>query len=105
MSTFGLDFPGLTPGRLLSWLCPVARRWPADPRPSSGAWSPWPWEGSPSPAIWPPRPSPPRGRSYLGSGRRYSSDDLLKITRELDKQRVRYSQFDDHRIAVAADAA
>ncbi len=104
MSTFGLDFPGLTPGRLLSWL--RARRKALAGRSATLRWSVVALAvgGLSFVGYLAASALTPEGTTYLGSGRRYSSDDLLKITRELDKQRVRYTQFDDNRIAVAADA-
>ncbi len=41
--------------------------------------------------------------TYLGSGRRYSPDDLIKITRVLERQRFPYHIDDQRRIAVAAE--
>jgi len=46
----------------------------------------------------------PAERVYLASGRRYQYDDLVKITRALDAQRVDY-QIDDRRLAVPARLA
>ena len=40
---------------------------------------------------------------YLGSGRRYGPDDLVKITRALDRQRLAYHIDDQRRAAVASD--
>lgn len=104
MSTFGLDFPGLTPGRLLSWL--RARRKALAGRSATLQWSVVALAvgGLSLAGYLAASALAPEGPTYLGSGRRYSSDDLLKITRELDKQRIRYTLLDDHRIVVAADA-
>ncbi len=44
----------------------------------------------------------PPGSHYLAGGRRFYSDDLIKICRALDEQRIDYRQ-DDHRIEVDAD--
>lgn len=44
----------------------------------------------------------PSGSHYLVGGRRFYSDDLIKICRTLDEQRIDYRQ-DDHRIEVTAD--
>jgi type III secretory pathway lipoprotein EscJ len=41
--------------------------------------------------------------SYLRSGQRFSSDDLKKIGRALDRQRIGYRVDDQRRVAVAAD--
>ncbi len=41
--------------------------------------------------------------TYLGSGRRYSPDDLIKITRVLERQRFPYHIDDQRRIAVASE--
>jgi len=46
----------------------------------------------------------PAERVYLSSGRHYSYDDLVKITRALDAQRVDY-QIDDRRLTVPARSA
>lgn len=46
----------------------------------------------------------PAERVFLGSGRRYQYDDLVKITRALDAQRVDY-QIDDRRLSVPAKSA
>lgn len=46
----------------------------------------------------------PAERVYLASGRHYSYDDLVKITRALDAERVDY-QIDDRRLTVAASSA
>ena len=43
------------------------------------------------------------GVRYLVSGRRFSSDDLIKVCRTLDKQRVGYRVDDLRRVEVAAD--
>ena len=40
---------------------------------------------------------------YLVSGRRFSSDDLIKVCTALDKQRVSYRVDDSRRVEVAAD--
>ncbi len=40
---------------------------------------------------------------YLSSGRRYGPDDLVKITRTLDRQRFAYHIDDQRRVAVASD--
>ncbi len=40
---------------------------------------------------------------YLASGRRYGPDDLVKITRLLDRQRIAYHIDDQRRVAVASD--
>ena len=40
---------------------------------------------------------------YLVSGRRFSSDDLIKVCSALDKQRVNYRVDDSRRVEVAAD--
>ena len=104
MSTFGIDFPGLTPGRLLS--SARARRKALAGRSATLQWTVVALAvgGISLTGYLAASALAPVGTTYLGSGRRYSSDDLLKITRELDKQHVRYTQVDDHRIAVAADA-
>lgn len=44
-----------------------------------------------------------RGRFYLVSGRSFCSDDLVKICRSLDKQRLAYRIDDERRIEVTAD--
>ncbi len=44
----------------------------------------------------------PSTAHYLAGGQRYYSDDLIKICRALDEQRIEYRQ-DDHRIEVPAD--
>jgi flagellar M-ring protein FliF len=41
--------------------------------------------------------------SYLASGRRFSSDDLIKVSRALDRLRVDYRIDDQRRVSVAAD--
>ena len=41
--------------------------------------------------------------TYLGSGRRYGPDDLIKITRVLERQRFPYHIDDQRRIAVASE--
>ena len=41
--------------------------------------------------------------SYLGSGRRYGSEDLAKISRALDRARVPYQVDDLRRVAVLSD--
>ena len=41
--------------------------------------------------------------SYLASGRRFSSDDLIKVSRALDRLRIDYRIDDQRRVAVAAD--
>jgi len=41
--------------------------------------------------------------TYLGSGRRYSPDDLIKITRVLERQRIPPHIDDQRRVAVASD--
>jgi flagellar M-ring protein FliF len=41
--------------------------------------------------------------AYLGSGRRYSPDDLIKIRRVLDRQRFPYQIDDQRRVAVAPE--
>ena len=41
--------------------------------------------------------------SYLGSGRRYGSEDLAKISRALDRARVPYQVDDQRRVAVPSD--
>lgn len=46
----------------------------------------------------------PAERVFLGSGRRYQYDDMVKITRALDAQRVDY-QIDDRRLSVPAKSA
>ncbi len=43
------------------------------------------------------------GVRYLVSGRRFSSDDLIKVCAALDKQRVSYRVDDSRRVEVAAD--
>ena len=43
------------------------------------------------------------GVRYLVSGRRFSSDDLIKVCSALDKQRVSYRVDDSRRVEVAAD--
>jgi flagellar M-ring protein FliF len=43
------------------------------------------------------------GVRYLISGRRFSSDDLIKICSALDKQRLNYRVDDSRRVEVAAD--
>ena len=43
------------------------------------------------------------GVRYLVSGRRFSSDDLIKVCTALDKQRVNYRVDDSRRVEVAAD--
>jgi hypothetical protein len=43
------------------------------------------------------------GVRYLASGRKFSSDDLLKVCRALDKQLVPYQVDDQRRVQVAAD--
>ena len=45
----------------------------------------------------------PVGARYLASGRRFSSEDLNKICRVLDAQRIEYRCDDQHKIAVDAD--
>ena len=40
---------------------------------------------------------------YLVSGRRFSSDDLIKVCSALDKQRVNYRVDDSRRVEVASD--
>ncbi len=45
----------------------------------------------------------PVGVRYLASERRFSSEDLNKICRVLDAQRIEYRTDDQHRIAVDAD--
>ena len=42
-------------------------------------------------------------RSYLGSGRRYGSEDLARISRALDRTRVPYQVDDQRRVAVPSD--
>jgi flagellar M-ring protein FliF len=41
--------------------------------------------------------------SYLASSRRFSSDDLIKVCRALERQRIDYRVDDQRRVAVAAD--
>ena len=41
--------------------------------------------------------------AYLGSGRRYSPDDLVKIKRVLERQRFPYHIDDQRRVAVASE--
>ena len=41
--------------------------------------------------------------TYLGSGRRYGSEDLVKISRALDRVRVPYQVDDQRRVAVPSD--
>ena len=41
--------------------------------------------------------------AYLGSGRRYGPDDLIKITRVLERQRFPYHIDDQRRVAVASE--
>ena len=41
--------------------------------------------------------------SYLASGRRFSSDDLIKVGRALDRLRIDYRIDDQRRVTVAAD--
>ena len=41
--------------------------------------------------------------TYLGSGRRYGSEDLAKISRALDRLRVPYQVDDQRRVAVPSD--
>jgi flagellar M-ring protein FliF len=43
------------------------------------------------------------GVRYLVSGRRFSSDDLIKVCTALDKQRLNYRVDDSRRVEVAAD--
>lgn len=43
------------------------------------------------------------GVRYLASSRRFSSDDLIKICRALDKQRIAYRVDDQRRVEVASD--
>ena len=43
------------------------------------------------------------GVRYLASNRRFSSDDLIKICRALDKQRIAYRVDDQRRVEVASD--
>ena len=43
------------------------------------------------------------GVRYLVSGRRFSSDDLIKVCSALDKQRLNYRVDDSRRVAVEAD--
>jgi flagellar M-ring protein FliF len=43
------------------------------------------------------------GVRYLVSGRRFSSDDLIKVCSALDKQRLKYRVDDSRRVEVAAD--
>lgn len=43
------------------------------------------------------------GVRYLASGRRFSSEDLIKICRALDEHRITDYRLDDRRVAVAAD--
>ena len=43
------------------------------------------------------------GVRYLVSGRRFSSDDLIKVCTALDKQRLNYHVDDSRRVEVAAD--
>jgi flagellar M-ring protein FliF len=45
----------------------------------------------------------PVGARYLAPGRRLSSEDLNKICRVLEAQRIEYRRDDQHRIAVDAD--
>jgi flagellar M-ring protein FliF len=45
----------------------------------------------------------PAGARYLASGRRFSSEDLNKICRVLEAQRIEYRCDDQHKIAVDAD--
>jgi flagellar M-ring protein FliF len=45
----------------------------------------------------------PVGARYLASGRRFSSEDLNKICRVLEAQRIEYRCDDQHRIAIDAD--
>jgi flagellar biosynthesis/type III secretory pathway M-ring protein FliF/YscJ len=45
----------------------------------------------------------PVGARYLASGRRFSSEDLNKICRVLEAQRIEYRCDDQHKIAVDAD--
>lgn len=104
MATFGFDFPGPMPGRLLAWL--GVRRKSLAGRSATVRWSLAALAvGCLSLAGYLAASSLAPGEpSYLGAGRRYSTDDLVKIARALDKQGVSYQQMDDRRIAVAADA-
>jgi hypothetical protein len=43
------------------------------------------------------------GVRYLASGRRFSSEDLIKICRALDEHRITDFRLDDRRVAVSAD--
>jgi flagellar M-ring protein FliF len=43
------------------------------------------------------------GVRYLASGRRFSSEDLIKICRALDEHRITDYRLDDRRVAVSAD--
>jgi hypothetical protein len=45
----------------------------------------------------------PTSARYLASGRRFSSEDLNKICRALEAQRIEYRRNDQHMIAVDAD--
>jgi flagellar M-ring protein FliF len=45
----------------------------------------------------------PGGSSYLASGRRFSPDDLVKVRRALEHQRIDYRTDDQRRVAVSAD--
>ena len=45
----------------------------------------------------------PAGSSYLASGRRFSPDDLVKVRRALERQRIDYRIDDQRRVAVSAD--
>ncbi|MDR3620937.1 MAG: hypothetical protein P4L85_16415 [Paludisphaera borealis] len=103
MSTFGLDFPGLTPGRLLSWL--RARRKALAGRSATLRWSlvALAVGGLSLAAYLAASAVAPGERSYLGAGRRYSSDDVHKIKKTLDKLRIEYQIIDDRRVAVAAN--
>jgi flagellar M-ring protein FliF len=101
MATFGFDLPGLTSGRLLSWL--RARRKALAGRPATLRWSlvALAVGGLSLVGYLAASALTPTDRTYLGSGRRYSSDDVLKIGRTLDKLRIPY-QVDDRRVEVAA---
>lgn len=45
----------------------------------------------------------PAGSSYLASGRRFSPDDLVKVRRALERQRIDYQTDVERRVAVSAD--
>ena len=101
MATFGFDALGQTPRRLLSWLAngqkalagqSAAARWGLVALVVGGL----SLVGYLAASL-----VIPAERVYLASGRRYQYDDLVRITRALDAQRVDY-QIDDRRLAVPA---